>query len=254
MLFSNENLWQTNEFAKRAKVSVRTLQYYDRIGLLKPKRNLSNGFRLYGDAEFAKLQHILTLKFLGFSLSKIKEILGQKEFDLVQILQMQRKIIESQHRRLGQVLQAIGKAEEVFRQENSIDWNSFEKINEVINMEQNWEKMKQYYSEDAQAKIEERRKLWNPELQEQVTKDWNELIQSVDVARKNGVSPASEEAQKLAARWRELVGQFTGGDAGIMQGLNKMYADDSLWQGGDFKKPFSDEVFSYIKEAMNCNA
>ena len=82
MINQAKNLWQTREFAKQAKVTVRTLHYYDRINLLKPKHYDRNGFRLYGEAEFARLQQITTLKFIGFSLNQIREILGNKEFDL----------------------------------------------------------------------------------------------------------------------------------------------------------------------------
>ena len=83
MMNFSEKLWQTNEFAKQAKVTVRTLHHYDRIGLLKPQKRTANGFRFYGEAEFARLQQITTLKFIGFSLTQIKEILGSKSFDLI---------------------------------------------------------------------------------------------------------------------------------------------------------------------------
>ncbi len=76
-----ENLWQTREFARRANVTVRTLHYYDRINLLKPTRFDQNGFRLYGTNEFARLQQIATLKFIGFSLKQIKEILSGRDFE-----------------------------------------------------------------------------------------------------------------------------------------------------------------------------
>ncbi len=116
-------------------------------------------------------------------------------------------------------------------------------------MEQNTEWTKKYYSAEAQEKIEERQKLWSPELQEQVTKDWNDLTADIETAIAEGESPNGEKAQILAARWRQLLQGFTGGDAEIQAGLNRMYADESNWQGA-FKKPFSDEVQNFIFEAM----
>ncbi|QNU39640.1 MerR family transcriptional regulator [Geobacillus sp. 44B] len=59
------------EFARKASVSVRTLRYYDKLGLLVPKHNQS-GHRLYTDEDLIQLQYILSLKFLGFSLKKLK--------------------------------------------------------------------------------------------------------------------------------------------------------------------------------------
>jgi MerR family transcriptional regulator, thiopeptide resistance regulator len=246
-----KNLWQTREFARLAKVTVRTVHYYDRIGLLKPKHFDRNGFRLYGESEFARLQQITTLKFIGFSLNQIKEILKGREFDLADSLQLQRKILEAQRERLDLALKAINRAEQVFNENGATDWESFNKIIEVINMQQNTDWTKKYYSETAQAKIEERKSLWSPQLQERVTKDWNDLTADIEAAIADGVKPSDERAQTLAARWGALIEEFTGGNREIQAGLNRMYADEKNWQT-DWKKPFSDEVQNFIGEAMKC--
>ncbi len=244
-----KNLWQTSEFARLTKVTVRALHHYDRLGLLKPQRRTAKGFRLYGENEFARLQQILTLKFIGFSLVQIKKILGNKNFVLSETLSLQRRIIETQRRRLDSVLAAIKRAEQVLDRNKTIDWDSFQKIIEVIDMEQNTDWTRKYYSPEAQAKVEERKKIWTPELQEQVTRDWNELTADIETAMKDGASPEDERAQALAARWRELVRGFTGGDPEIQSGLNKMYRDEANWQTS-WKKPFSDEVQNFIYAAM----
>lgn len=245
---ANDELFQAREFAARTGVTVRTLHHYDRIGLLKPCRRTSAGYRLYGGREFARLQQIVTLKFVGFSLKQIKEILGRQEADLRSTLKLQRELIEAQRSRLNVALLAIGQAENALK-DGQTDWEAFRKITEVIDMEQNMDWAKKYYSEEAQQKIEERKKLWSPELQAQVTKDWNALIKDVEMAMSEGAEPSSERAQSLAARWSELVRGFTGGDPEIQAGLNRMYADSQNWQG-NFKKPFSDEVGAFICQAM----
>ncbi len=245
-----ENMWQTRQFAKLAGITVRTLHHYDRIGLLKPSLRDHNGFRLYGDAEFARLQQIQTLKFIGFPLKQIKEILKGEDLRLDETLKLQRMIIEAQRYRLGLALEAIKRAEAAFEKEGAADWDAFGQINEVINMEQNMEWTKKYYSESAQAKIEERKSLWSPELQERVSRDWAELVADIEKAMAAGVKPKGDEAAPLAARWRSLVAEFTGGDREIQQGLNKMYSDEKNWQT-EWKKPFSDEVQAWIIEAIN---
>ena len=113
----------------------------------------------------------------------------------------------------------------------------------------NMEWAKKYYTEDAQAKIAERAKTWTPEMQTKVEQDWKSLIGDVETAIASKIDPADAKAQSLAKRWSELLRGFTGGDAGVQQGLNKLYADQSNWPS-TFTKPFSDEVWEYIKKAM----
>lgn len=243
-----KNLWQPREFAAKAGVSVRTLHHYDRLGILKPHRRSIKGFRFYSEAEFARLQQILTLKFIGFSLEQIKKILGTKSFALAETLQLQRQILKAQADRISAALKAIDRAEQVNRQNGSIDWEPFYKIVEVIDMEQNWEWTRKYYSESALEKVEERKKLWSPELQERVTKDWNDLVKDVEHAMANEVKPEDDEAQILAGRWNALIEEFTGGDSEIREGLNRMYGDEKNWQTS-WKKPYSDEVANFISAA-----
>lgn len=68
-------IYTTGEFAKKAGVSVRTIRYYDKQGMLKPSHVSQSGYRLYTDGDFARLQKILTLKYLGFSLEEIRRFL-----------------------------------------------------------------------------------------------------------------------------------------------------------------------------------
>ena len=65
------NYYKTGQFAKLANVSERTVRYYDKIGLLKPSFVMENGYRQYSDLDLLKLQKILSLKHLGFSIEEI---------------------------------------------------------------------------------------------------------------------------------------------------------------------------------------
>ena len=70
----SDRKYRTGEFAKKAGVSVRTVQFYEKKGLIQPSEISDSGYRFYNEAEFAKLQRILTLKLLRFSLDEIKEL------------------------------------------------------------------------------------------------------------------------------------------------------------------------------------
>jgi hypothetical protein len=94
-------------------------------------------------------------------------------------------------------------------------------------MQEDTDWTRQYYSQEGQAKVDARRSLWSPELQERVTKQWNDLFRDIEGAL--GEDPGGDKAQGLLARWRTLIEGFTGGDPEIQKGLNKMYSDMPNW-------------------------
>jgi DNA-binding transcriptional MerR regulator len=245
----SEKLFQTREFAELTGVTVRTLHHYDRLGLLKPSRYSRTGYRLYRECDVARLEQIVALKFIGFSLKEIKSILGRKAIDLSHVLQRQREALSEKMSRLEMAIKAIERAEYTIGVSGAPGWETFVKIIEVINMQQDMNWTKKYYSEEAQREIEKRAATIPPEVIEQAQRDWVVLIKEVDEAVLSAVDPASDQAQALATRWSELIKGFTGGNREIQKGLNKMYADRVSWPAA-MPKPFSDEVQAFIVEAM----
>jgi DNA-binding transcriptional MerR regulator len=249
MTNSDERLFRTKEFADLTGVTVRTLHHYDRLGLLKPNRYTHAGYRLYAEHDFARLEQIVTLKFIGFSLKEIKNILKQSSLDLATALRRQREAIEEKRSRLELAIQAIQRAEYVIAASKESGWEAFAKIIEVINMQHDMDWSKKYYSAEAQQEIQRRAAAIPKEVIEQGQRNWAALIHEVDAAVKAGEDPASEKSQALAARWSELIKAFTGGNSEIQAGLNRMYADQANWPA-TMPKPFGDEVQAFINEAM----
>ncbi len=91
-----EKYYSTGAFAKKANVSVRTVQYYDRINLLKPSYVENNGYRKYSVHDFLKLQKIISLKYLGFSLDEIAVMVDKGDKDLESSLRLQLHLLEQQ--------------------------------------------------------------------------------------------------------------------------------------------------------------
>ena len=241
--------YQVVEFARLAGVTIRTLHHYDRIGLLKPSGHTNAGYRLYRQEDLIRLQQIITLKFIGFSLNQIKNLLNSTSFDLTIALTQQKAIITEKRQQLDSAINAIEKAQKLLEQKQEPDWEAFKQIIEVINMQNNMDWTKKYYSEDAKQKIADQAASISPEEIEQGQRDWARLIREVETAVSEGMDPGSEAAGNLAMRWSELIKAFTGGDREIQSGLNKMYSDQSNWPA-NFPKPFSDAAGEFIHEAM----
>jgi DNA-binding transcriptional MerR regulator len=242
-------MYRVSEFAAKTGVTVRTLHHYDRLGLLRPSGRTEAGHRLYGERDFARLQQIVTLKFIGLPLRQIKELLEGGELDLESTLRLQRRLLLEKRLQVEAAIAAIEEAERALKSGATPDLAALKKIIEVMERQNSMEWTKKYYDEEAQAKIAERGRAWTPEMQAKVEQDWKTLISEIEAAIAAKTDPASDKARTLAQRWAELVRGFTGGDPGIQQGLNKLYADQQNWPQ-NFHKPFSDEVAEYIRKAM----
>ena len=85
-----ERYYKSGEFAKKANVSIRTIRYYDKQELLKPSYVSGTGYRFYTEADFVRLQKILSLKYLGFSLEEIRTItINDDQNDITDSLKLQ---------------------------------------------------------------------------------------------------------------------------------------------------------------------
>lgn len=124
-------------FAKKANVSLKTIHHYDSEGLLKPSSYTQAGYRLYTDKDFEKLQKILTLKFLGFSLDEIKWIISQEsdQHNFQQSLMIQQHLLKNKLKHLTLIKEAIDQLM-TLKQEDESYWSQIMHLIDVIQDEQ----------------------------------------------------------------------------------------------------------------------
>ena len=243
-------MYRILEFATLAGVTVRALHHYDRLGLLKPSARSRAGYRLYRDRDLARLEQIVVLKMLGVPLKKIGRLLG-REASLRVALAAQRRVLMEKQRRLGLAIDAIRDAEASMNSRGEPDWNVFKNIVKEIEMQNDTDWTRKYYSPEAQSKVDARRDQWSPEMQLDVTRKWSLLFRDVEAAIADGEAPSSPRSQALAGRWKELVEGFTGGDPDIQRGLNEMWADQSNWPSPPRERfAIKPDVQEFIMKAM----
>lgn len=100
-----------SQVAELTGISIRTLQYYDEIGLLKPSELTQSGYRLYNDEALQKLQQILFFKELGFKLKDINEILQKPDFDRIAAFRKQKELLLLKHNRTDRLIQLLSRLE-----------------------------------------------------------------------------------------------------------------------------------------------
>lgn len=130
--------YTSGEFAKKAHVTLRTIRYYDQKNLLKPATHTKGGARRYTDQDFAKLQQILLLKYLGFSLSDIREMTigsGDQQL-LLNSLQAQKRLAEERLEEMKNVVAAIDSTSEALKANKQVDWQKMLDLIHLTAMDQ----------------------------------------------------------------------------------------------------------------------
>lgn len=117
--------YSSGQFAKKAHVTLRTIRYYDKQNILKPSAKTPAGARLYTEADFAKLQQILLLKYLGFSLQDIREmtLASADQQYLLESMRVQKKLIQERIEEMQAMNDAIDSTMDAIQQKQEMDWN-----------------------------------------------------------------------------------------------------------------------------------
>lgn len=212
-----------NEVSKLTGVSIRTLQYYDKIGLLKPTRYTESGYRLYDDTALEMLQQILLFKELEFPLKEIKEIISRPDFDRNKALEQQIEMLTMKKEHLENLIdfargiQLIGVG--------TMDFSVFDtkKLDEYARQaKEQWGKTAEYkeFEQKSQNRSEDEQRV--------ITERFMQLF--TDFGKLKDGKPESAEAQSLVKKLQNYITEnFYQCSNDILLSLGQMYAG-----GGEF--------------------
>ena len=211
------------ELAKKMGTTVRTLQYYDREGLLKPSAESEGGRRLYTDKDMIKLDQILSLKSLGFSLEDIKDHLIPLDTpaDVANALAGQAASIEKQIQLLSDTLSDIKALREEVLQMQAVDFKKYAAI--ITNLQM---KNEQYhlikYLDDTM--LEHCRSAFDKESAVVIIETYKRLRRQAVEFQTSGATPDSEEGLRFAEEFWHMIEKFTGGDMSLLPKLMEVGA------------------------------
>jgi MerR family transcriptional regulator, thiopeptide resistance regulator len=213
-------LYTVSQIGRRTGMSVRTLHHYEAKGLLEPARRSEAGYRLYGEAELKRLQHIVSLKALGFSLAEIRACLDADAPSLSQALTSQIGRLRETVVRQQELLSRLERVAQQAAHGEVIDTETLLASIEATTI------MEKYFTPEQMQSIQRRGEELGPERIHAVEQAWPDVIAGMQAALKLDKDPASAEVQALARRWRSLVREFTAGDSGIQRSLGTMYKQE----------------------------
>ncbi len=213
-----------------AGVSTRTLRYYDEVGILKPARITSSGYRIYSEEEVDRLQQIMFYRELGVSIETIKEIITSPSFDKAAALREHREGLLTKRLQLDQLIENVEKT--IARSEGKIkmsDKEKFEGFKKGL-IEENEKKygkeIREKYSEDIINSSNAKMMNMTREQYEEYEKLGEEVLTTLEAAYQTG-NPAGELGQKAAELHRKWLSYtWSSYSKEAHAGLASMYVED----------------------------
>lgn len=206
------------ELAKKMGTTVRTLQYYDKEGVLSPSAESAGGRRLYTYKDMIKLHQILSLKSLGFSLNDIKNRLIPLAApnDVVNVLNQQAAALKKRIESLTESFNAIEALKEEVLQMQTVDFKKYADIIINLQMDNEYYWLIKHFDNDT---LEHIRNKFDMESGTLFINRFNQLNDEIIKLKNNGISPEDEKAQELAKAFWDMVTEFTDGDMSMLPKL-----------------------------------
>ena len=187
-----------NEVSKLTGVSIRTLQYYDQIDLLKPTEYTVSGYRLYDDAALERLQQILLFKELEFPLKDIKEIITRSDFDKTKALAQQIELLELKKEHIENLLNLCRYLKARGVRHLNFDAFDTKKLDEYS------KKAKEQWGQTPQYKeFAEKSKGWTKEYESGLMADFSKLFEEFGTMKE--MDPASAEVQSQVKKVQDFI-------------------------------------------------
>ncbi|WP_026690362.1 MerR family transcriptional regulator [Alteribacter aurantiacus] len=245
---NKKNTFSIGEFSEKTGVSIRTLHYYDDIGLLQPEKNPSSGHRIYKYQDIILLQKIISLKILGYSLDKIKDLLHETSFtvELNDSLSLHIQALEKEKEQLERSIQSIQRVSRIVEEEGEVDSAIlFSLIHEthMENMHKEW--MEQHRLTDVAKEIEKK------PVDDKLALDQTFIQLSKNVKQLYGKPVDDPNVQAAVKDYLEASFAFFGED--LMQKLadTEMEEQDIQQLENMAPSPFTEEEQIWLTEAMD---
>lgn len=207
-----------NEVSKLTGVSIRTLQYYDKIGLLKPTNYTKTGYRLYDDTALETLQQILLFRELEFPLKDIKKIIDSPSFDKNKALEQQITLLTLKKEHLENLIVLAHGIKEIGVKTMNFSAFDTHKIDEyAAQAKASWGETPEYREYEQKAKGR------TPNQQQAINSQMMNIFAEFGAIRHE--EPSVEEAQKLAGKLQDFITEnFYTCSKEILVSLGRMYA------------------------------
>jgi MerR family transcriptional regulator, thiopeptide resistance regulator len=224
--------YTVKELAGLAGISVRTLHYYDEIGLLKPGFRSANGYRQYREEAAVRLQQIMFFRELDFSLDEIKIILSRPDFNVLEALQSQKGLLSKRAERINELLDTVNRTIRKLKGETSMDIKEYYQGFSEEKIEKYREEVRRRWGENALRDSEERINKMGKDSFTTLQAEGGRIFQAISDNISSGYD--SKFIQEQIVRWRQWLENFYHYSDEAVLGLGREYS-----QNPEFAKFFA---------------
>lgn len=228
------DLMKIGDLAKQTGLSIRTLHHYDAIGLLSPSQRTEAGHRLYDDQDIMRLQQILSLRQLGFSLSEVGECLANPEFSLPKVIDLHCTRVREQIDLSRTLLKRLNGIAYELQTTQSVAVENLIEAMEAMTMTE------QYFTPEQQATLENRFQA--------IAVEWQEMLSLARDVVSDSIDLSSIKANALAGYWKRTMQSLIGGDVEMFEALVKLYQQEGAEAAS--LGSLDAETFDYIIKAV----
>ncbi len=228
------------ELARRGGVSVRTLRYYEEIGLIMPTERTASGHRLYGLAAVERLQQIRSLQQLGLTLSEVDALLRGTDVSPQRIVADHLSQVRAQRDALSALENQLQRLAQLIEQDSRNDAQAVELFLSTMEAMTMYEK---YLTPKQLDDVNERHAVATASAQD----EWNAALDGLRTELSAGTDPRASKVIALVERWHKAAGAFVPEDESVHEGMMKLFHEQpqALEEHG-----LDAELFAYIGRSL----
>lgn len=238
-----KSTWKIGELAKQTGITVRTLHHYHHIGLLSPSEFTESGHRLYTGDDISRLQQIISLKQLGFSLEEIKVIMEKPDYDPLQVVKAQMERVKEQIELQEQLYRELELLYSMLSSKEEIGAEKFIKLIEVIHLN-----VQNYFTTEQLEKMKKTQESLSAEERNKMGNLWTNVISKFKEKFENNTPVDDAEVLELAKAWNDMTTSITGDDPEITRSAERFHAENP---GNPMQFGITGELYKYIKTAIS---
>ena len=238
--------YTVKQLADFAGISVRTLHYYDEIGVLKPESHRDNGYRFYGEESVIRLQQVLFFRELGFSLEDIKRIMTEPAFDVLEALQSHRILLAKKAERIDELLITVDKTIVSMEGKTKMEIKEYYKGFSDEQVERYRSEARRRWGSKAIEESEKRVLKMGKEKFAELQTEGGKIFQAISDNMPAGVR--SKVIQDLVAGWRQWLENFHHYPDEAALGLGKAYSQDPGFAA--FFRKIHKDLPEFVTEAI----